>query len=65
MEELSGSTYNSCLLNFYRTGMDHMSFHSDNEPLYGGGVCTIGEHPLELRALTQRINVPLPFYLEA
>ncbi|CAL8467660.1 g7198 [Coccomyxa elongata] len=42
VEELSGSTFNSCLLNFYRTGMDHMSFHSDNEPLYGGGVCTIG-----------------------
>lgn len=48
MEELSGSTFNSCLLNFYRTGMDHMSFHSDNEPLYGGGTCTIGEDLVEV-----------------
>ncbi|BDA42687.1 DNA oxidative demethylase ALKBH2 [Coccomyxa sp. Obi] len=42
VEELSRSTFNSCLLNFYRTGIYHMSFHSDNEPLYGGDVCTIG-----------------------
>ena len=43
VEELSGATFNSCLLNFYRTGMDHLSWHSDNEPLYGSGSYTIGE----------------------
>ncbi|EIE24966.1 hypothetical protein COCSUDRAFT_83658 [Coccomyxa subellipsoidea C-169] len=42
VEEVSGATFNSCLLNFYRTGMDHLSWHSDNEPLYGSGSYTIG-----------------------
>ncbi len=27
--------FNSCLLNYYRDGNDHLSWHSDNEPLYG------------------------------
>ena len=35
VEELAGTTFNSCLLNFYRSGVDHMGYHSDNEPLYG------------------------------
>ena len=35
LEELAGTTFNSCLLNFYRSGLDHMGYHSDNEPLYG------------------------------
>lgn len=29
------SFFNSCLLNWYRSGDDHQSWHSDNEPLYG------------------------------
>ncbi|KAK9909337.1 hypothetical protein WJX75_000723 [Coccomyxa subellipsoidea] len=41
VEELSGATFNSCLLNFYRSGNDHLSFHSDNESLYGSGSYTI------------------------
>ena len=35
VEELAGTTFNSCLLNFYRSGLDHMGYHSDNERLYG------------------------------
>lgn len=35
VEQLAGCAFNSCLLNHYRSGDDHMSWHSDNEPLYG------------------------------
>lgn len=35
VEELAGASFNSCLLNLYRDGGDHMGWHSDNEPLYG------------------------------
>ena len=35
LEEISGAKFNSCLLNLYRDGQDHMSWHSDNEKLYG------------------------------
>ena len=35
VEELAGTTFNSCMLNFYRSGLDHMGYHSDNERLYG------------------------------
>ncbi|KAK9820152.1 hypothetical protein WJX72_006734 [[Myrmecia] bisecta] len=35
LEELSGESFNSCLLNLYRSGKDHVSWHSDNEVLYG------------------------------
>eukprot|EP00887_Chlorella_sp_A99_P006893 scaffold2.g6893.t1 len=31
----SSSRFNSCLLNWYRSGDDHIAWHSDNEPLYG------------------------------
>jgi alkylated DNA repair dioxygenase AlkB len=27
--------FNSCLLNYYRSGQDSIAWHSDNEPLYG------------------------------
>jgi alkylated DNA repair dioxygenase AlkB len=30
-EELSGATYNSCLLNLYHNGNEGMAWHSDNE----------------------------------
>jgi alkylated DNA repair dioxygenase AlkB len=35
VEQLAGCTFNSCLLNHYRSGDDNISWHSDNEPLYG------------------------------
>ncbi|KAK3276132.1 hypothetical protein CYMTET_15777 [Cymbomonas tetramitiformis] len=35
IEEVAGVTFNSCLLNHYRNGQDHLSWHSDNERLYG------------------------------
>jgi alkylated DNA repair dioxygenase AlkB len=35
VEKLAGATFNSCLLNYYRDGKDHLSWHSDNEALYG------------------------------
>jgi alkylated DNA repair dioxygenase AlkB len=31
VEELSGSTYNSCLLNLYHNGAEGMAYHSDDE----------------------------------
>jgi len=34
-QRLPGTRFNSCLLNLYRSGQDHISWHSDNEPLYG------------------------------
>lgn len=30
-----GAAYNSCLLNQYRDGNDHVSWHADDEPIYG------------------------------
>ena len=35
LEWETGAAFNSCLLNLYRNGRDHMSYHSDNEALYG------------------------------
>lgn len=35
VEKESGESFNSCLLNFYRDGRDHVSWHSDNEKEYG------------------------------
>ncbi|HSB92912.1 MAG TPA: alpha-ketoglutarate-dependent dioxygenase AlkB [Flavitalea sp.] len=31
VEEISGSTYNSCLLNLYHSGKEGMAYHSDGE----------------------------------
>ena len=31
VEEISGSTYNSCLLNLYHNGAEGMAYHSDDE----------------------------------
>jgi hypothetical protein len=45
VERATSATYNSCLLNYYRSGSDHISWHSDNEPLYGPEP-TIGAPPL-------------------
>ncbi|KAK9806694.1 hypothetical protein WJX73_009610 [Symbiochloris irregularis] len=35
VEQIADHKFNSCLLNLYRTGSDHLSWHSDNEALYG------------------------------
>ena len=35
IEAASGSTYNSVLLNRYRTGQDSMGWHADDEPEFG------------------------------
>ena len=35
LEQETGAVFNTCLLNQYRHGRDHMSWHSDNEALYG------------------------------
>jgi len=35
VEQASGQTYNSVLLNLYRTGQDSMGWHADNEPELG------------------------------
>ena len=35
LEQETGAVFNTCLLNQYRHGKDHMSWHSDNEALYG------------------------------
>ena len=35
VEKESGVSFNSCLLNLYRDGRDHVSWHSDNEKEYG------------------------------
>jgi len=32
VEDISGASYNSCLLNFYHGGGEGMSWHSDDEP---------------------------------
>ena len=34
-EEISGSTYNSCLLNLYHDGDEGMAWHSDDEKMLG------------------------------
>jgi alpha-ketoglutarate-dependent dioxygenase alkB family protein 2 len=34
-EALPGSHFNSLLLNRYKTGSDYVSWHADDEPLYG------------------------------
>lgn len=35
LQVIAGVEFNSCLLNLYRDGSDHMGWHSDNEKLYG------------------------------
>jgi alkylated DNA repair dioxygenase AlkB len=35
VEQQTGTTFNSCLLNYYRDGTDKMGWHADNEPELG------------------------------
>ena len=42
LQGIAGVEFNSCLLNLYRDGSDHMGWHSDNEKLYGDNP-TIGK----------------------
>ncbi|MES2616449.1 MAG: alpha-ketoglutarate-dependent dioxygenase AlkB [Bacteroidota bacterium] len=39
VEKLSGRTFNSALLNYYRSGNDSMGWHSDNEKELGVNPC--------------------------
>jgi alkylated DNA repair dioxygenase AlkB len=39
VEDLSGFTYNSCLLNLYHTGDEAMGWHSDDEKTLGKNSC--------------------------
>lgn len=39
VESVSGTSFNSVLLNLYRTGADHMSWHADDEK-------SLGENPI-------------------
>ena len=54
VEEVSMSTFNSVLLNYYRNGRDSVSWHSDDEPELGrdaviGSVSFGSERPFQLR----------------
>ena len=51
LERETGAVFNSCLLNLYRNGRDHMSYHSDNEALYGPQP-VIGKVLLAIHALS-------------
>jgi alkylated DNA repair dioxygenase AlkB len=51
---ISGVTFNSVLLNYYRTGQDSISWHSDDEPELGekpiiGSISLGAERPFQLR----------------
>lgn len=37
VEAACGCSFNSVLLNLYRDGNDHVSWHSDNEPMFSEG----------------------------
>lgn len=43
VEELTRTTYNSCLLNLYHSGKEGMAWHSDNEAelLQGGSIASV------------------------
>ena len=43
VEELTQTTYNSCLLNLYHSGKEGMAWHSDNEAelLQGGSIASV------------------------
>ena len=46
--------FNSCLLNLYRDGSDHVPWHADDEPVYGDlGDCTIASVSLGAARLFQ------------
>ena len=63
IEEVSSSTFNSVLLNYYRDGTDSVSWHSDDEPELGrdpviGSVSFGSERPFQLRHKTIHTAVP-------
>ena len=35
VEQRTGRSFNSVLLNYYRSGSDSQGWHSDDEPVYG------------------------------
>ena len=49
-----GIAFNSCLLNLYRDGSDHVPWHADDEPVYGDlNDCTIASVSLGASRLFQ------------
>ncbi len=57
VENVSASTFNSVLLNYYRDGRDSVAWHSDDEPELGrdpviGSVSFGSERPFQLRQRT-------------
>ena len=55
LEQETGAIFNSCLLNLYRNGRDHMSYHSDNEALYGAQP-VIGKILFSMRAPSTSVS---------
>ena len=65
IEEVTTSTFNSVLLNYYRDGRDSVSWHSDDEPELGsdpviGSVSFGSERPFYLRHKAARAASPQP-----
>ena len=61
IEEVTSSTFNSVLLNYYRDGRDSVSWHSDDEPELGsdpviGSVSFGSERPFYLRHKGARVR---------
>lgn len=68
IEQATGFHFNSVLLNWYRTGDDHMSWHADDEPELGANPVIASVNFGETRDFvvrridkpTQKIIIPLP-----
>ncbi len=65
LEEVTTSTFNSVLLNYYRDGRDSVSWHSDDEPELGknpviGSVSFGSERPFYLRHKGALADSPQP-----
>jgi len=66
-EALAGQTFNSVLLNLYRTGRDSVSWHADNEPGLGRdpviaslSLGAVRRFQLRHRRTRERIDLDLP-----
>ena len=68
VEDLVGSTFNSLLINYYRSGMDSISWHQDNEKEFGvnpviASVSLGSERTFKLRRINDTAQV-ISFDLE-
>lgn len=67
IEKTSATSFNSCLLNYYRTGLDSMSWHQDNEKELGknpiiGSVSFGATRPFQLKHIIldrKKTDIPL------